>query len=77
MGSIPGLAPWVKDLVLPQAVVWFRRRGSDLDVAVAVVWAGGCSSDLTSSPGTFKCCRCGLKKKKEKKKKKKTSSPVS
>ena len=34
-------------------------------VAVAVVKAGSCSSDLTPGPGTSICCRCGQKKKKE------------
>ena len=31
-------------------------------VAVAVVQAGSCSSDLTPSLGTSKCCRCDPKK---------------
>ena len=35
------------------------RLGSG--VAVAVVWAGSCSSDSTSSLGTFICCKCGPK----------------
>ena len=39
-GSIPGLAQWVKELVLPWAVVWV---GSS--VAVAVAQDGGYSSD--------------------------------
>ena len=38
--------------------------------AVAVVLAGGCSSDLTPSLGTSICSGCGPKKKKEKKKRK-------
>ena len=38
------------------------------DVAVAVVWAGGYSSDSTSSLGTSICPRCSPKKKKKKKK---------
>ena len=38
-------------------------------VAVDVAYAGSCSSDLTSSPGTPMCCRFGHKKDKKKKKK--------
>ena len=52
-GSIPGFTQWVKDLVLP----W------------AVVQAGNCSSDSTPSLGTSICPRCGPKKIKEKKRK--------
>ena len=36
------------------------------DIAVAVAQAGSCSSDLTPSPGTSICCKCGDKKKKKK-----------
>ena len=36
-------------------------------VAMAVVWTGNCSSDLTPSLGTLMCCRCGPKKTKKKK----------
>jgi len=39
-------------------------------IAVAVVQAGGCSSDSTASLGTSTCLRCGPKKQKKKKKKK-------
>ena len=31
-------------------------------IAVAVVWAVSCHSDLTLSPGTFMCCRCSHKR---------------
>ena len=37
-------------------------------VAMAVIQAGSCSSDLTPSLGTSVCLRCGPKKKKKKKK---------
>ena len=55
--------------------LWCRSQtqlGSD--VAVAVVQAGGCSSNSTPSLGTSMCCGCGPKKrpKKEKKKEKKS-----
>ena len=35
-------------------------------IAVAVMEASSCSSDLTPSQGTSICCRCRPKKKKEK-----------
>ena len=38
-GSIPGLAQWVKGLVLRRLQMWLRSG-----VAIAVVWAGSCSS---------------------------------
>ena len=38
-------------------------------IAVAVVWAGSYSSDLTPSLGTSICRECGPKKTKKKKKK--------
>ena len=40
-------------------------------VAVAVVEAGSCSSDLTPSLGTSTCCRCGPERKKKEKEKEK------
>ena len=58
-GSIPGLAQWVKDLALPQAVAWVTGVAS---VAVTVVMTR-CSSDSTPGPGASTCHRCGLKKK--------------
>ena len=45
-----------------------RRRGSDPGIAVALVKAGGYSSDSTPSPGTSICHRCGPKRQKEEKK---------
>ena len=50
-GLIPGLAQWV----------------GDPTVAMAVAWAGSCSSDLTLSLGTYICRGCSPKKKKKKK----------
>ena len=54
VGSIPGLAQWVKGLVLQ------LRSG----VAVAMRKAGSCSSSLTPSSGTSIYWGCGPKKKK-------------
>ena len=51
-GSIPGLAQWVKDLVLQM------QLGSGVAVAVA----GSCSSDLLPSLATSICQECGPKK---------------
>ena len=53
VGSIPGLAQWVKDLALLSAVVQ----------------ADSYTSDLTPSLGTSICCVCGPKKNKRQKKK--------
>ena len=62
---IPGLVQWVRD----PCCLWCRsqtRPGSC--VAVAVVQAGSCNSDLTPSRGTSIGCGCGPKKPKEKEK---------
>ena len=66
VGSIPGLAQWVKDLVLPQAAVQVKDA--------ARTWCcyccgGSYSSDLTPGLGTSTCRRCSPKKKRPKKKK--------
>ena len=52
-GLIPGLTRWVKDPV---------PLGSG--VAMAMVSASGCDSDLTPSLGTSTRCRCSPKNKK-------------
>ena len=64
-GSIPGLTQWVKDLGLPGAMVQVADAAWSC-VAVAVVQACSCSSNLTPSLGTFLCHGCGPKKKKKK-----------
>ena len=66
LGSICGLVRWIKDPVLPWAVVQVRSG-----VAVAVVWACSCGSNLTRSVGTSICRKGGPKKKKSRKQKKK------
>ena len=66
VGSIPGLAQWVKDLRYHE--LWRRsqaRLGSG--VAVAVGQAGSYSSNLTPILRISICCGCGLKKDQEKK----------
>ena len=64
-GSIPGLTQWVKDPALQYRLQIALRFG----IAVAVVEASSCSSDLTPSRQTSMCCRSGPKKQKEKKSK--------
>ena len=66
-GLIPGVAQWVKDLVLHE--VWCRSQ-MQLGSRIAVAVAGSCRSDLTPSLGTSMCCRYGPKKQKKKKEKK-------
>ena len=66
VGSIPGLAQWVKDPVLLCRLQ--MQLGSH--VAVAVVQAGSCSSDSTPRLGPSTCGRCSPKRTKKKKKKK-------
>ena len=67
MGSILGLAQWVKDPALLGAAVRLQPRlGSGVGVAVAE--AGSCGSSSTPSLGTSICHGCGVKKKKKKKK---------
>ena len=68
MGSVPGLTQWVKDLVLPQ--LWCKLQmqlGSR--IAVAVVYASSCSSDVTPSLGTSYATFLGVALKRKKKKK--------
>ena len=61
VGSISGLAKWLR--IWPCCELWgglqTRLRSR---VAVAVVEAGGGSSDWTPSMGTSTCCGCGPKK---------------
>ena len=59
--SIPGLNKWVKDPAFPGAVVQVTDRVR-CRVAVAVVQADSCSSDLTPRLGISICHRCGPKK---------------
>ena len=64
-GSIPGLAQWVKDAVLPVSQSVGHRWGSDL----ALLWLWRCSSSWNPSLGTSICHRCSPKKQKKKTKK--------
>ena len=59
LGAIPGLAA-----SCCRSQMQLRSR---VAVAVAVVEAGCCSSDLTPRPGTVICLRCGFKKEGKKK----------
>ena len=71
-GLIPGFASGLR--IRHCHELWCRSQmwlGSGVDVAVAVVWAGSCSSDLTPSLGTSMHCRCGPRKKRKKEKRKK------
>ena len=74
VGSIPGLPQWDKDPALLQAATKVADAGW-IWVSVAVVKAGRCSSNCTSSMRISICCRCGPKKNKinkiEKRKKEK------
>ena len=62
VGLLSDLTQWVKDLVLLcRSQTWLGSC-----VAVAVAWAGSCSSDSTPHLGTSKCCGGGPKKTKNK-----------
>ena len=64
VGSIPGLAQWVKELALPG--LWCRSQmWLGYCVAVAVVSAGSCSSNRTPNLGISICHRCDPKKRKK------------
>lgn len=56
--SIPRLAQGLRAQHCRE--LWRRsQRGTGSRAAVAVVWAGSCSSDATPSLGMPRCCRCG------------------
>ena len=58
-GSTPGLAQWIKERCCK---LWCRlQTWLRFFIAVAVVWAGSCSSNLTLSLATSTCRGCGPK----------------
>ena len=62
-GLIPGLAQWVKDLVLLSAAAQVAQVAdvaqiSRSGITVAAAYASSCSSNLTPSPGTSICYNC-------------------
>ena len=59
MCSIPGLAQWVKDLMLPQAVVQVTDSAQIPHCCGCGIQAGSYSSDSTPSLGTSMCCGFG------------------
>ena len=63
VGSITGLAQWVKGSGIAISCRLQTRLRPGIAVAVAV--ARSYSSDLTRSLGTSVCCRYGLKKQKK------------
>ena len=66
VGLIPGLAQWVESLGIA-CELWYRSQMQFIScVAVGVVEAGSCSSNLTPCLGTSICLGCGPKKQKNK-----------
>ena len=68
-GSIPGLAQWVKDLELGCR----SQMPFGSCIAVGVVQASSCSSDLTPSLGISMCRGCNPRKTKKEKRQVKQS----
>ena len=58
VGLIPGLAQWVKDLALPQAMVCVADAAGTWSCCGCDV-ACSCTSDSTPGGGITICCRCG------------------
>ena len=65
-GSIPGLAQWVKDPMLPQAIVSLQTQ-----LGSGIAKASSYSSDSSPSLRTSTCLRYSPKKPKKKKRKEK------
>ena len=64
VGPIPGLAPWVKDLALPRAVIWIADMACRHGLDLAWLWLWRRLAAVALIPGTSICCRCSPKKKK-------------
>ena len=70
VGSIPGVAQWLRGAVLLQAETQSQMwLGSGV---VTLVQAGSFSSDSTPGLGTSVCCGCSPKKKKKKREREKS-----
>ena len=65
--STPGLAQWVKDLALPQAVLWVADAAQIWCYCVCGI-GPSCSFYLIPGPATSTCCGCGHKRRKIKNK---------
>ena len=63
LGSMPGLAQWLR--ILSCHALWWSRTRLRSCIAVAVVQAGTCSSNSTPSLGTAICHRSGPRKQEE------------
>ena len=64
LAPLSGLRIWCCHELWCRSQTWLRSW-----VAVAVIWAGGYSSNLTPNLGTSICHGCGTKNQKKKKKK--------
>ena len=66
--SVPIVAQWERTRLVSMGL-WVRSHELRPRIAVAVAWAGSCSSNSTPSLVTSICCRCSPKKTKKTKQK--------